>query len=64
MFSVGEYGSIHPEEPYNASSGGGRPFLSKSSTYESESLGNTINFIDNRLQLFKESYAGRTFSYE
>ena len=64
MFSVGEYGSIHPEEPYNESSGGGRPLSNNSITDVVASIFITFNFIDSCLQCFESNYTGRTALYK
>ena len=50
--------------PDNASSGGGKPMASTSSNKVLFSLGHTINFIDNGLQLFQVNYESRTTMYK
>ena len=50
MCAVNEYDIINPSGSNNGSSCGRRPFTTTSSTDEIESLGNTINFINNWLQ--------------
>ena len=41
---------MHPSGSYNGSSDGGIPFPNTLSIYALESLGHTINFVDNWLQ--------------
>ena len=50
MCDVNEYDIIHPSGPYNVSCDGGIPFPNTLSIDALESLGHTINLIDNWLQ--------------
>ena len=55
---------IHPAVTYNESSSNGRPFPITLSIDALESIGRTINFIDNWLQYFSENCEVRTFLYK
>ena len=50
--------------PYNAGRSGGRSFKISSYKLSRISLGQTINFIDNWIQLFEENYDKILVSYK
>ena len=50
--------------PSDSSSGGGIPFTRMSSKKALESLGPTINFIDNFFQCFDEKFQNRIAIYK
>ena len=50
--------------PDDTCSGGGRPFPISQSNESLISIGKTINFIDNWLQLFEDNYDKTIVSYK
>ena len=64
MCSFDYYEIMNPSDPNNDSSGGGRQLKITLYTYVLESLGNTINSIDNWLQFFEDQYGSITVLYK
>ena len=64
MCCVDSNDRTNPSGPYYASSGDDRPLPYTSCIDSRESLGHTINFIDNWLQCFEDNHWERTGLYK
>ena len=64
MCDTDAYYKDHLSMPTDASSGSGRPMLSKPYKLEPLLLGQKINFIDNWIQCFEVNHESRTTFYK